>query len=367
MLEKLKSIEKKKIIIVLGFLLLIVVILFGGAFAYNKFFYKRSYSEVEDIMVNAAKSHLTKNPEMLPKSINGTINLTVDDLVTTQEMENINEYLKDESISCDGNVTVTNINNSYRYTAKLDCGDTYKTKTFIDFINSSVPVVESGNGLYKLNDELVYRGDNVNNYIKFSGKTYRIVKFTSNNNPVIILTEKTESIAFDDRYNVEKKSFVGINDYSVSRMKEYLDNLYKGTSLITEEKKLLVIGHNIGVGKRKKTDTDKSNALENSAIMENQYISLLTASDYLNASLDKDCTATTSPSCVNYNYLSKYKYNWWTITADAETTHKIYRVNKSLTLVSATNTGYVRPVLQLVNDALYVSGDGSKDNPYIVG
>ena len=31
---------------------------------------------------------------------------------------------------------------------------------------------------YKLNEELVFRGDNINNYLKLSGKLYRIVKLT---------------------------------------------------------------------------------------------------------------------------------------------------------------------------------------------
>ena len=365
MKEKIEKIGKKKLILIGVFLLLVIIILFGGAFAYNKFFYKRSYTEIEDIMLNATKSYFEKHPDSLPANINDTISLSDNDLVAAKEMKSIAEYLKDESTSCTGSVLVTNINGKYRYTPSLDCDNKYKSKKFIDYIKNTVPVVESGNGLYNVNEELVYRGDNVQNYMNFSNKIYRIVKFTGDQ-AVIILTEKLETMAWDDRYNVEKNSSLGINDYSVSRIKEYLDTLYKGTSLISTDNKLLVVGHNLNVGKRNSKDTDKTGSLESSAIMENQFIGLLPLNDYLTASLDNNCTASTSASCVNYNYLSKYRYNWWTMTASSLNTYKVFRINGSATLVSASSNGYVRPVLYLAKDAIYVSGDGSKDNPYVV-
>lgn len=367
MKEKLAKIEKKKLWMVGGFLLLIVVILFGGAFIYNKFFYKRSYAEIETIMVDAAKTHFAKNSNNLPQNINDVLSLSDNDLVATGEMKTIAEYLKDENTQCEGNVTVTNINGKYRYTPYLDCGNTYKTKRFMDYIHNTVPVVENGNGLYQLNEELVYRGDDVNNYLKFSSHLYRIVKF-SNNYTVIILTENLESISWDDRYNATRKDSSGINDYSVSRIKEYLDDLYKKNTFISEEQKLLIVGHNLEIGKRDSQNTDKSGNVEKATIMENQFIGLLPLSDYLNASLDVNCTTSTNPSCVNYNYLSKFKNQWWTMTANNADTYRVYRVmgKGKATLAIANNNGYVRPVLYLAQDALYVSGDGSAENPYIV-
>lgn len=367
MIEKIKKIEKKKLIIAGVFLGLIIVILFGGAFIYNKYFYKRSYSEVEDIMLNATISYLNTNSDKLPANFNDVITLSDTELVTLELMKPINDYLKDETISCSGNVTVTNIDGErYRYNTYLDCGESYHTLKFMDYINKAVPVAESGNGLYNVNEELVYRGDNVNNYLKFSNKTYRIVKFVDNS-PVIIYTdERLDNVVWDDRYNVNKSAEVGINDFSVSRIRDSLNNLYKGSTLISESNKSLVIAHNLFIGKRKNTETDKTGAIEKSAIIENQFIGLLPLYDFLNASLDQNCLSSVSASCTNYNYLAKYNYSWWTITANGDNTHQTYKINKSASNSTNSSSASLRPVLHLAKDLLYVSGDGTKNNPYVV-
>lgn len=366
MKEKLEKIEKKRLLLAGGFLLLIIIILFGGAFVYNKFFYKRSYSEIEKIMLDASKEYFATRPNKLPKELNETITISDKDLVNSNNMNNIEEYLKDENSNCTGSVNVTNINGKYRYTSLLDCGDSYQTKTLIDYINKNVSITTQNDGLYNLNDELVYRGENVNNYIKFSSNTYRIVKITNNQEIVIIYTEKSDSAIWDDRYNVEKDSNVGINNYSISRIKDQLQTLYEETNLISEENKLLVASHSIGIGKRTNTDTDKTGNLENSVTLENQYIGLLQMNDYLNASTDINCVNTISPSCENYNYLAKYRYSWWTTTASAKNSYQVYKINKTALASNANNSIHIRPVLYLTKDTIYVSGNGSKESPYIV-
>ncbi len=366
MKEKIENIGKNRLIVTFAFLLLIIIILFGGAFLYYNFFYKRSYSEIENIMLKAAQKHMAQNPNDLPKDINGSITLSVDDLVRTEEMEEISNYLKDDEIICTGSINIININhNTYHYTPNLDCGEKYQTTKFIDYIKKKHPIVENGNGLYNLNEEMVFRGDNVNNYLKLSGNTYRIVKFT-NDEAVIIYTEKTSTNVWDDRYNVDRAMNMGINDYAVSKVKERLDNLYQGTTLLDIDAKSLVVAHNLEIGKRSSKDTDKSGGLEKSILMENQYVGLLPLYDFMNASLDGNCTNSNNPSCMNYNYLSKYLNPWWLATATNLNSYNVYRVEKSAVLTSANSTACVRPVMHLTKDALYVSGDGTSKNPYIV-
>lgn len=369
MKEKLQQIDKKIWIIGGSFLILFIIIIFGSAFIYNKFFQKHSYEEIETIMLEATKSYLNENSSKLPQNINDSISIPVSSLIKAEKMNSIESYLNDNSISCDGEIKVTKINENYRYSTFLDCGeDNYKTIKFIDYIKENIPTVTSDSGLYTLNNELVYRGENVNNYISLSGKTYRIIKFTQEN-PVIIYTEKLEnSNVWDDRYNIEKEDNTGINDYKISRIKEYLDNLYNGNDFLTENDKLLITAHNIGIGKRNSKDTDKTGSLENSTILENQYIGLIQMNDYLNASTDNNCTNTTSPSCANYNYLSKYKFNWWTLTASNSNSYRVFRIEASshASLATTDNNNYIRPVLYLSKDTIYVSGDGTKENPFIV-
>lgn len=369
MKEKLQKIDKKIWIMGGSFLILIIVIILGGALVYNKFFLKHTYSEVETIMLNATKNYLDKNSEKLPININDSITIPASVLIDAEEMKTIESYLKEDENTCDGEVIVTKISGNYRYTPFIDCGyDKYQTIKFTDYIENKVDIVESGNGLYNLNDELVYRGDKVDNYITFSGKLYRIVKFT-NESPVIIYTEKMDSTAvWDNRYNVEKQDSIGINDYSISRIRDTLNELYKGNQLVSENDKLLVIAHDVGIGRRNSNDTDKTGALENAIKLENQYIGLLQINDYLNASTDVNCTTTISPSCINYNYLSKFKYNWWTTTASSLNTYRVFSITgSSVAKVSYANSSfYLRPVFYLTKDLIYVSGNGSKESPYIV-
>jgi len=368
MKEKSKTLEKKNLIIIGIFLISIIIILLGGALIYNKFFYKKSYSEVETIMLKAAKEHFTKHDEKLPQNINDSITVTVDTLVKNGEMNTIVSYTKEKNATCDGEVVVTNINDNYRYTALLDCGKNYHTQTLNDYIDLNSDIVTDGNGLYELNNELVYRGDYVDNYLKFGGKIYRIVKFVDGR-PVIILTDNSDSVQWDNRYNIENDNNSGINDYELSRMRTYLDNLYNDTSekaLLSESNRLLVTSYDLPIGRRSNKDTDKTGTLESATVLTNQYIGLLPISDFLNASLDENCANTVSKSCSNYNYLSKYKYTWWTITANSTNTYKVYTINDIASTSQPNSYAYVRPVFYLAKDTIYVSGDGSKNNPFII-
>ena len=365
MKDLLEKVSKKTLILVGGFFILIFIVIFGGALLYNKLFYKFSYSEVENIMKEAAISYLDDNSEKLPLNINDSITIPEDSLVNANKMKSIKDLLKNGNDSCNGEVIVTNINNTYRYNPILSCENEYESIKFIDYIKDNISIVESGNGLHKINEELVYRGDNVDNYLTLSGKNYRIVKFRDDYT-VLILTEKLENTTWDDRYNIEKDGNLGINNYNVSRIKDYLTSLYEGNSLINDNDKLLLASHNIEIGKRATSDTDKSGNLEKASLVERQFISLLPAYDFLNASLDSNCTTTTAVSCTNYNYLAKYKLSWWLATANAKNTHHIYKIDNSIGLANASSNAYVRPVIYLTKDAIYVSGDGSNENPYVV-
>ena len=355
------------------FLLLFIVVLIGGALIYNKFFYKKSFKEIENIMLDASQVYINNHTDLLSDKINGVVNIPVQDLVNDETMKDISEYLKDESISCSGSVNVTNLGKNYRYTPILDCGEDYHTKLFVDYLKDIVKVVTSGNGLYEMNNELIYRGDTVNNYITFGKNSentmgsYRIVKISDGYVVIISDDEKPELNVWDNRYNIEKKSSVGINDFNVSRIKSFLDNLYNSSKFSNFEKNLIV-PHKVGIGKRNNNDIDNSGKLENAVYIENQYLSLLPLYNFLNASLDDNCFESASYSCQNYNYLNSYPKNWWTITANSDDTSKVFMISSdgSASLSNASNSKAVRYVLYVAKDAIYVDGNGSKNNPYII-
>ena len=361
-----EEIDMKKIIILLGTLIFIMVIFLGGAFIYSKFFSKKTYSEVENTMKIAAIKYFNANSDELPVDENEIVTLSDDTLVNNNLMKSINEQLKVKGYTCSGEVIVTNVNENYRYNPILDCGNEYKTTKLIDYIDNNEVIIESGNGLYNLNNELVYRGDKVNNYLKLSDKIYRIVKI-SIERIVVILTDEAEDVNWDNRYNIDKKSKIGINDYTVSRIRDSLDSLYTGSSLLTDSAKLLVASYDLKIGTRIGSDTDKTGSLESAVVLENQYIGLLPVYDFLNASIDENCTTTTSKSCINYNYLAKYKNSWWTSTAYGKNSYLVFRVGgDGISASEANQKAYLRPVLYLTSDTILESGNGSKNSPYIV-
>ena len=362
MKENNKKSKKKNLIIAGIFIISVIIILFGGALLYNKFFYKKSYSEVESIMLDAAKNHFKENSDKLPQNINDSITITLDSLVKNNKMNTVASYTKDKNVSCEGEVKVTNINGNYRYTPILICDNKHRTQTLTDYIDENVDIVTDGNGLYNLNNELVYRGDDVNNYIKINTRTYRIVKI-KDGHPVIILNGDSEAIQWDNRYNIENDSVEGINDFYMSNINNYLNKLYKATS---EKIKLLITRQDLPIGKRNNEDTDKSGKLENATTLPNQYVGLLPLNDFLNASLDKNCTTSVSKSCANYNYLNNYSDIWWTMTGNSTYSYRVYAVEDIAGSITTSRTAYVRPVLYLATDTIYVSGDGSKANPYII-
>lgn len=364
--EYIKKIGTKNLIIIgIVFISVITCAVIGSLIYYN-FFYKKSFSEIEDIMINAAKSYYSKNKDELPENISESTQIEVSTLVSQEYMKSIADYTKDEDIACNASVNVTNINNTYRYTPLLDCGDDYKYETIINHIKENEPIVTEKEGLYQIDNDLIFRGEKLKNYVKFANHNWRIIKI-SDDKIYLILTDTLERTIWDDRYNSERNNNYGINDYSVSRIRDYVNKLYTGNSIFSDEDKLLLANFNLNIGKIGETDDGKSAELEQSNVIENQYIGLITVRDFMNASLDATCKTPENRSCTNYNFLSDYDYNFFTMTGDKDKSYNIYQASKTsgLYLTRASYKGYVRPVISITKDALYVSGNGTSKKPYI--
>jgi hypothetical protein len=363
--EIIKKIGSKNMIkIGIGTIAIISCIVIGSLI-YHTYFYKKSFSEIENIMVNAAKEYYSDHSKELPNESGETINIKASTLISGEYMKSIPDYLKDDEILCKGSVNVTNSNGNYRYNPLLDCGNDYSYQFLVDHIKKEEEVVENGDGLYNINDTLVYRGEKVKNNVLFANHSYRIVKIVDNK-LILILNEKFEKTSWDDRYNKDKESNIGINNYQVSRIKDYLNDLYKENTLFSDDNKLLLTNFNLDIGKVGEEDNDKSGELEKATKLENQYIGLLPLYDFMNASLDSNCSYTTDATCSNYNYLMNFEYNFWLITADKNTTYNVYQAleGEGVYTSKAIYSSYVRPVIAISPDAIYISGDGSSSKPY---
>lgn len=365
-----KEMKKKlmrMMLIVVGILVvfLIIILIFSFLGSGNK-----SYEEIEQDLKNAAIEYYEVQSGLLPREEGETITVRANALADAELMKPLSELREGEN--CSGRVEVTKVGDNIIYTPYLECGDNYTTKELYKAVLEQ-KIVTSGNGLYDLNGEKVYRGDDVNNYVSLDNAIYRIVKVTPDNKLLLILNEvdSTLSSYYDDRYNPTKRFNSGFNDYRISRIKEFLDDLYSSKNdikILSKNDKEKLASFNLCIGKRNATETNNTNAIECSDVLENQMIGLLTASDYMNASLDANCKATTDKSCQNYNYLRLKETEWWLLTGNAANDYEAYIVKSNGYIDINTTSGYkkIRPTIMLNNNVMIKSGNGSASNPFIL-
>lgn len=358
----------KKIIIGTGIFLLLLIFLMVFASCTNKS-KKYTYTKIENLMVSKVKAKYS-NSNLLPSKGN-KLEVNINTLVEEGLMKSINEYTKDEETSCTGKVTIYNNNDSYLYIPNINCGDKYKTKNLHDTIISD-NLVTTGNGLYQINDEYVFKGDNINNYISINKVIFRIISINEDGT-IRIIEEKKKSenmTPWDDRYNIEKNANYGINNYYQnglsSRIRDKFNSIYK-SDIYPDELKAYFIPRENCVGKRSITENDNSGTIECSEKTEPTSISTIALYEYLRASLDPNCTEIESESCTNYNYFNSNLENFWTLTADKDTSYKVYKISSgSVTLSSANNTSNLKIVVNVNGDLPLESGNGSEDTPYII-
>ena len=362
---------KKKLmrmmLIVVGILVLFLIIILIISFFKSG---NKTYEEIEEELKNAAIEYYEVQSGLLPQEEGETITVKASTLADAELMKPLSELREGES--CSGRVEVTKVGDNIVYTPYLDCGDNYTTKELYKAVLEQ-GIVTSGNGLYDMNGEKVYRGDDVNNYVQLDNALYRIVKVTSDNKILLILNEMDSTLSsyYDDRYNQDRNFNSGFNDYRVSRISEYLDDLYNNKldiNILNKNDKDKLTPFNLCIGKRNPTDNINNNSIECSDVLENQMIGLLSASDYMNASLDVNCKATADKSCQNYNYLKLKSIEWWLVTGNSLNNYEAYVVKSNGYLDENTTSGYkkVRPTVMLNNNVMIKSGSGSESNPFIL-
>ena len=359
-------------IIVVVMVVLLIILFFASSSKGHKSTY--SYSEIETILEKAGKSYFKEHSSYLPEYDGDTAEVEASTLVADGQMKDLSEYPTKDGAVCTGSVKVQLEEGEYLYSPLLSCGDKYATVALSTKVVEDNEIVTTGDGLYSRSGEYIFRGENVNNYIELDKNLWRIVKITSNDEIVLISENQVGySTSWDDRYNEEKKYSVGINNYGVSRAKDYLDDIYKGNSknkkdkILSSKDKARMVAFNVCAGKRSSTSEDKKNTDECKQIVKNQKMGLLTLSDYLYASVDPNCKSSETKSCANYNYLVT-RYNWWLATANSANTYSVYRVRSDGLVTSDTANTYsvVRPVIHLNSSVLFKSGKGTEEKPYKV-
>ena len=359
--------DKKKLIYILsavaGVMVIFIVIIAIVSSSSRKVL---SYSKIEERLKNAAVSYFSDNELALPNNEGGSTTIDASTLADGGYMKQLSELVK-EGVTCSGKVIVTKNKDQYLYSPILNCGDEFRTEKFADVVLKDNPVATSGDGLYQDGDIYLFRGEEVYNYVQLDSSLWRIIDIDSDGYARLIYVGKSteETYQWDDRYNIEADDYVGINDYSVSRIKQTLHNLELSGKYISESAKKNVAYKNWCVGKRSNTNIALNNNEECSETVSDQLFGLPYVSDYSRASIDKNCNTIDDESCGNYNYLMGSSLSSWTLTGEKEKTYRVYTVSSSgYSITNTVNDRYIRPTIYISNNAIYDSGDGTNKNPY---
>ena len=365
---------KKKMIMVMGFIVGGAIILILILFILSLFTKKNyEYEDIEEILVNAAEGYFKDYPDSLPKEDGSIVEIDSSNLTAAGKMKDLSEYLQ-EGVACTGTVQVEKSGSEYLYTPFLNCGDNYSTVELYKKIVNDEDIVTAGDGLYSKGSSYYYRGEHVNNYVKMDKSLWRIVKVTGDDNIVLINETGLEyTQPWDNRYNESRLYESGINSYSISRMREYLERIYKepveddGELILSKKDKAKLVSYNVCTGKRAPTSETKDNTEECKEVVRDQKLGLLTLSDYLYASLDPNCKSANTRSCMNYNYLS-IDDEWWLVTANSTDTSTAFKVDRDGVVKADITATYskVRPVIYLNSKVLLKKGSGTEKDPYVL-
>lgn len=347
------------IIISLPILFILFMMLLRGCSGTTK-----SYENYEKMMVSKAKSY-AKNHKMLPKSGKSTI-LKLDNLVDGG-LKNPDKALKDDS--CSGSVVIKNNYKDgkvyYNYIPYLEC-DNYKTEYIKDYLMKDV--VTEGSGLYKIGEEYIFKGNKVNNYISFYDTIYRIIKIDTNGY-LKLIKEKSQDVSnnWDNKYNINKKTYTGVNNYSDSLIIDRLLLDYRNDKIISKEAKIKIIPNSICVGKRDMNNLDINITTECNEKLDNQILTLPSVTDYTLASYDVNCKNIGDPSCTNYNYFTNFIDYTWTIDTVSNDDSLVYYIDSiGAELEEASKYKKYNFVLYIDSEELYQSGKGTEKDPYVI-
>ncbi len=204
--------------------------------------------------------------------------------------------------------------------------------TLKDKITRIDNITYQGDGLYEKDNVYYFKGTDVNNYVYYSGRIFRIIDI--NDGIRMIEEDNITNLVWgmDSEYK-ESLIHTWLNNY-LDTLKDYEYFLKTNTfcnSMIDVE------------------NYDCTDSVE-------EYIGLLGTNDYLLAG-------------GKNSYLNNSTY-FWTVNKDKDNKSLYINAEGSINNLSNDNENYfsygVRPVITLKEEISYVDGNGSKNSPYII-
>ena len=230
-------------------------------------------------------------------------------------------------------------------------------------------IVTEGDGLYEDEYEegrYIYKGANPNNYITFSGETWRIISIEPDN---------TIKIMYNNL--LTRRAWGNTNDWNSSGIKTYLNSTYYNT--LSDKDKIINHKWSIGMAKFDNYDLLAQIQSENSETWTGK-VGLITASEYIRANSNKvpgECglwiaNNDNHSSCKETNWMFNSQDEWWTITKNEGSAYVANATRNGYlgqTVSSANYSegshGLMRPVVYLSSN-ITLSGSGTSQDPYTI-
>ena len=326
-----------------------------------------------------------------------------DNLLKQTEDELVVKVRYSDSVTSQPTNTTSNITVTLNYEQATGATPPVETETAADQLKDLVTT--TGDGLYADTYEegrYIYKGANPNNYITFSGETWRIISVESDNTIKIMRNESIGNMAFDSQDLRDDtsngaggtycaNSSYGCNAWAISE--NFSNGTYTGTVLKDAELNTYlneeylptlsdsdkVVSHNYSIGAVTFDNNDLADQInDENGTTWNSKVGLITASEYLRANTNTAQCETFSLN--NDNYSTCHSTNWmygavpsggymWTISPHASHTGIVFNVdgddfpgNLFSSSASSSYIGVV-PVLYLSSD-ITLQGEGTLDNPY---
>ncbi len=218
---------------------------------------------------------------------------------------------------------------------------TNQTTTLHDQILYNTKLATSGDGLYYDQNKYVYKGMVENNYVYYSNRYFRIVRINADRSITLITDDIASSLVWDYKEN----------DYATSYIRDWLnvgENDHTGIfyhSLETPEQYLMESKYCVDA-------VDEEHLTCNQTVTDK--VGLMSIAEYKEA-------------LANLSYLNIGKY-WWTSNTSLD--GQVWYVFGEGGIHAKSNVyekyyAYgVRPVITLKPDINFVSGNGTKEEPY---
>ncbi|MBQ2639536.1 MAG: hypothetical protein IJF92_02105 [Bacilli bacterium] len=230
------------------------------------------------------------------------------------------------------------IRSFYYYGKQNNNSESVKT-TLADKIINNNQLSNKKEGLFRDKEGYYFKGKVDNNYVKFANRYYRIIRINEDNTVKLVSEDNTSIFMWG-----EKSKYKGSNlNIWLNKTKDKNSGVYYDT--ISSINKFLV--------KTKYSENILSGSkIKKTKRVYKDYITTLTVDDYVK-------------SGGSNGYLNDNKYHW--LIGQDKSKMNLY-INESGEVESTSNfDAYGVKAVITMNDRIVVSsGDGTKDNPYVI-